>query len=108
MFVVLFSFIVSRTNYLTYGFVDRATKTVIVMPLQALIQQQLSKLRSAGYNVCEVSNNANAASAVKDDVTHLFMTPEAMADYFIPTAKSLTLSTISHVFVDESHCVAKW
>lgn len=88
------------------------------MPLISLIQQQVSKLTSKGYNAVHVSADDEVSIASvfgpASSVTHAFTTPEAMVKRIIPYLASnpdppLTcISGISHLFIDESHCVAKW
>ena len=71
---------------------------IIVMPLNKLISQQY-----------EVLKKATASQAITDPkVTHVLLTPEALEKYVSSTCSYEELSRVSHVFVDESHCLAQW
>ena len=49
---------------------------VVLMPLDALINQQLSILGEAGFNCSEVSSQRDALDILTSDIiTHAIMTP---------------------------------
>ena len=81
------------------------------MPLKALMKQQHQRLLSSGFNAVIVKSTDDAHSVLQKDamVTHIFISPEVFCDFFVPAAiESADTSLFSHVFVDESHCVANW
>lgn len=79
------------------------------MPLTKLIDQQVSRMKEAGFNCCAIRGRRDAEGVLRsDDVTHAFLGPEELAAYILPAAETNSTHRISHLFVDESHCVANW
>lgn len=73
------------------------------MPLEALMVVQSERLKLAGYAV----THCNKKGMLRDGLqrsTHVFISPELL----IPELGVADFGRVSHVFVDESHCVVKW
>ena len=81
------------------------------MPLTALIKEQAGKLTQAGFKAVIVSSISEAESAITDDnITHILLSPEILLTCFIPAAEKniAKCNDITHLFIDESHCVVNW
>lgn len=81
------------------------------MPLDALIDQQVSKLQLAGFRCKTIRNKCDAEVVLGSDIiTHAIMTPESLESHILPVAEAeyQSVSRITHVFVDESHLVYSW
>ena len=89
---------------------DKCTKVLIVMPLVALMQQQREKLLAAGYEAVIIHSYSDAETSLYDATTHIFVTPETLCDVYMKAVRNNAKQTseISHLIVDESHCVTKW
>ena len=80
------------------------------MPLKSLMEQQQARTTSAGYKSQIVSDYASAVSSLDENMTYIFLSPEALHNSFMKAAQEnrTRAAQISFVFVDESHCVSKW
>lgn len=80
------------------------------MPLTALMDEQLGKLTAAGYCAAIVSDYETATRCLGDGSQFLILSPEVLCDVFLKVGQDnpSALRSISHVFIDESHCVAVW
>ena len=81
------------------------------MPLESLMRQQVVRLNTCGqpFNAVQVRSSSDATSAISDiTITHIFISPEHLAADLLPVLKSGAPHSISHLFVDESHCVTEW
>lgn len=76
------------------------------------MQQQSEKLRTAGFTVSYVEKQSDVApSFMSATNTHIFCSPEMLQHNIVPYLLSMSPEDrhrISSVFVDESHCIAKW
>lgn len=93
--------------------------TVVVCPQLSLMLDQVNRLRAKGLNVCYI--NSDLPSAERDVLIHnllldpppynfLFVTPEnatspEMQEIF---SKMESKNTLSHIVIDECHCIDMW
>ena len=75
------------------------------MPLVALISQQVESLKSAGYSAIQISDETDIDQLKSTSYTLIFITPEMLNTHI---AQIIDDTTVSHVFVDEIHCVSNW
>lgn len=80
---------------------------MIIMPLQSLIVQQNNVLVQHGFKSVICSTKDECYTALNNDTTHIFMSPESLANSMMKLDLT-TCMKISHVFIDESHCVVNW
>ena len=80
------------------------------MPLVSLMKQQKEKLSAAGYIANVINDYDTAVSSLEADTRYLLVSPEVLCDVFFRVARHhrLLIEKITHVFIDESHCVSKW
>ena len=74
------------------------------MPLRELCIRQDQWLRECGFESEYVTTKAGLAKALETK-THIFISPEVLSSSI---KSSVDVSSITHVVVDESHCVVKW
>ena len=91
--------------FIVFLFVTDATTVIVVMPLVALISQQVESLKSAGYSAIQISGETDIDQLKSTSYTHIFITPEMLNTHL---EQIIDDTTVSHVFVDESHCVSNW
>ena len=104
--------------YWIHGLVT-AGVTVVITPLVALLNDQGSKLRNCGINVCCV--NSNMTPEERDIVFHELTKEETEFKFFYltpefalsPPATScfqamVNNKTLLHFVIDEAHCVDTW
>jgi len=95
--------------------------TIVFSPLLALIDDQVQHLKSLGIKAESLNSQTPAATRklILADLTDktkpptiklLYITPElAATEGFKGTLQSLySTKTLSHVAVDEAHCVSEW
>lgn len=93
--------------------------TVVVYPLLSLMLDQVNRLRAKGLNVCYI--NSDLPSAERDVLVHnllldsppynfLFLTPEKATSPEMEQISSImeTKNTLSHLVIDECHCIDMW
>ena len=93
--------------------------TVVITPLMALMNDQCSKLRSYGINVCCI--NSTMTPEERDIIFHeitsketgykfFYLTPEfALSDPAMACFKAITENgTLLRFVIDEAHCVDTW
>lgn len=85
------------------------------MPLSQLIAHQVTKLTSLSFKACEVTDHAEVLKALSDDTTHMFTSPEVFCTSFmdvmsehVRSSSACSSAAVSHVFIDETHCVTQW
>ena len=75
------------------------------------MRQQVHRLNSCGrpFNAVQVTSSSDARRAIGDSaISHIFVSPEHLVCSILPLLKSGVSHVISHLFIDESHCVMKW
>ena len=97
------------------GATGKQTKNIVlvVSPLISLMNDQLSKLSKlevSGISLSDVNDATKREKLTKGQFTFVFGSPEAFLSIEIrELLKSTTYKErVVGVFVDESHCVAKW
>lgn len=80
------------------------------MPLTALMEQQTAKLTAAGYSAAIIADYQAAVQCLENSTQYLIVSPEVMCDVFLKVGQQAptSLKCVSHVFIDESHCVTVW
>jgi superfamily II DNA helicase RecQ len=93
----------------------KQTKNIVlvVSPLISLMNDQLSKLNElevSGISLSDINDATTREKLTKGQFTFVFGSPEAFLSTVIrQLLKSTTYKErVVGVFVDESHCVAKW
>ena len=87
------------------------TVCVVVAPLISLMQDQVAALRQK--NVAAICVGPDCSSRDIEDVKHgkynlIFASPEALLRTHRDIFRSNLKYRIGAIFVDESHCIAKW
>lgn len=93
--------------------------TIVVSPLLALMNNQISALRSAGVQVATINSQTSLAvkNAILDDLKSghplirlLYVTPEYCAlDYFRKLLRTVhEQRELARIAVDEAHCISEW
>ena len=75
------------------------------------MRAQVKKLTDCGFRALYVTSEAECKEALSDGtITHVFLSPETLVSSFSDQLAEVTgdSSGISHVFIDESHCVTQW
>lgn len=80
------------------------------MPLVSLMEQQFRKLERECYTAITVTDSDSGREALTGDSQYIFCSPEKLSEVLMSVMiDNLQATTaISHVVVDETHCVAKW
>lgn len=86
--------------------------TVVISPLIALMQDQVTSLRLNGINAQMLSssqtNEQNSLvlnSLLIGELKFLYVAPERFNDFFIATLQRVK---INFIVIDEAHCVSEW
>ena len=87
--------------------------TIVVSPLIALMQDQVSTLRQVGVNALYIGSNLDReeisqifSQVKRGSIKLLYVTPERLSSqWFIGFLKSIKLSLFA---IDEAHCVSHW
>ena len=87
--------------------------TVVISPLIALMQDQVSSLRLNGINAKMISSNQTnqendniVKELLNGDLKLLYIAPERFAnEYFLQILKK---ANINFFVIDEAHCVSEW
>ncbi len=87
--------------------------TVVISPLIALMQDQVSSLRLNGINAKMISSNQSNAKnddtikeLINGNLKLLYIAPERFANsYFLQILKK---ANINFFVIDEAHCVSEW
>ena len=91
---------------------DEQSKVIVVMPLVALAQQQQKVMCDAGIKAVYAAERQHLLPALTDAATtHVLLSPELLQHSLVDTIQQVpasTRKTITHIMVDESHCVVKW
>lgn len=89
---------------------DGINKIVVVMPLVSLMEQQASRLASAGYQTIIVADFESGRRALSGENQYIFCSPETLSDVLLSLVieDRHSAQLIKLVAVDESHCVVKW
>lgn len=93
--------------------------TIVISPLLALMNNQLSALANAGINVATINSTTPymAKQAILDDLKSghprtrlLYVTPELCAtDYFRRNLRIVyEQRELARIAVDEAHCISEW
>ena len=86
--------------------------TIVISPLIALMQDQVTTLKLNGINAEMLSssqtkeeNDKVLYSLLNDQLKFLYVAPERFNDFFI---EKLQRVKINFIVVDEAHCVSEW
>ncbi|WOE69510.1 DNA helicase RecQ [Hydrogenimonas thermophila] len=86
--------------------------TIVISPLIALMQDQVTSLRLNGINAQMLSssqtNEQNSLvlnSLLNGELKFLYVAPERFNDFFIATLQRVK---INFIVIDEAHCVSEW
>jgi ATP-dependent DNA helicase RecQ len=92
---------------------DRGVRAIslIVSPLIALIDDQISSLLAMGVSACAVGSNSNIEieqRALKGDFAIVYATPEKLMSWQSGLVQLMKSAQVVCLAVDESHCVSEW
>ena len=89
--------------------------TIVVSPLIALMQDQVSALNAAGVNAVFLNSSLDAAqyresteSIILGNVKIIYVSPEGLATGRIRNLFQQNRINISCITVDEAHCISSW
>ena len=90
---------------------DTTNIVLAVTPLLCLMNDQLSKLSSlgvCGINVSDVNGASIPEKSINSEYTFVFGSPEKFLSGEIRQLLKSFKERVVGVFVDKSHCIAKW
>ena len=92
--------------------------TIVISPLIALIEEQVSKLKSNGLNAWAIHSGINQKEQLNilkgfnrsaEEASFLFVSPERLAtDGFFEYALRKISAHIKLIAIDEVHCISQW
>ena len=103
-----FDFLLSNLNTVVK---DAGSVSLVVVPLVALMNDQVDSLRSCGLSAACVGSECGQETLrdiCEAKYKLVFGTPEALLNNHRRIFHSPLKNRVRAIFIDESHCIAKW